>query len=527
MLDLFAGTRSIGKAFEARGHEVYSIEWDERHEDIDWYADMFDVTAEEIIKRFGKPDIIWSSPPCEKFSVAAIGKHWHKGTNDPKTEETKEALRLLEHTVQLIKDLDPKYYFIENPRGKMRKVDVMQDLPRHTVTYCFGGETKIITKEGTFEIKELSGREMELLSSDGEWIKSPIRNYGKQELMKLTVSRAKRQKEIYVTPNHKWFVKGKIVETKDLQPKQRLDYSNTNPVEVEIRKEWVARGFTFGDGWVLDSKEKALIQFCGEKVEMMPFFEGYGGKSWRDDKENLRIEKLYGLPRSWKKEMPPVDEDPSNIFSWLAGYLAADGTVHKDSAQVSISSSVKADLEHFRDLCRVVGIDTYSIVEYWRKGYGKEKTPLYQLTLMRSDIPSEMIIRKKHRESFLRFGRPKHQPRCWSVVSVEKTDRYEDVYCAEVPNKQSFTLEDGILTHNCQYGDTRMKPTDLWTNHPNPKFKPACKNGDPCHVAAPRGSQTGTQGIKGAVLRSVIPKELCEHVVLISEESYTEDKEIR
>lgn len=70
----------------------------------------------------------------------------------------------------------------------------------------------------------------------------------------------------------------------------------------------------------------------------------------------------------------------------------------------------------------------------------------------------------------------------------------------------------------CHYGDTRMKPTDIWCNHPNPKFKPACKNGDPCHVAAPRGSQTGTQGIKGSVDRSKIPNELCEHIVKICEE---------
>lgn len=70
----------------------------------------------------------------------------------------------------------------------------------------------------------------------------------------------------------------------------------------------------------------------------------------------------------------------------------------------------------------------------------------------------------------------------------------------------------------CQYGDTRMKPTDLWTNHPNPKFKPMCKNGDPCHVAAPRGSRTGTQGLKDATERSVIPSELCKHIVGICEE---------
>ena len=70
----------------------------------------------------------------------------------------------------------------------------------------------------------------------------------------------------------------------------------------------------------------------------------------------------------------------------------------------------------------------------------------------------------------------------------------------------------------CQYGDSRMKPTDIWTNHPNPKFKQPCKNGDTCHTPAPRGSRTGTQGLKGAKERSVIPKDLCKHIVIISEE---------
>ena len=69
----------------------------------------------------------------------------------------------------------------------------------------------------------------------------------------------------------------------------------------------------------------------------------------------------------------------------------------------------------------------------------------------------------------------------------------------------------------CQYGDTRMKPTDIWTNHPNPQFKPPCKNGDKCHTPAPRGAKTGTQGIKGAMDRSRIPEQLCEHIVDICE----------
>jgi site-specific DNA-cytosine methylase len=61
----------------------------------------------------------------------------------------------------------------------------------------------------------------------------------------------------------------------------------------------------------------------------------------------------------------------------------------------------------------------------------------------------------------------------------------------------------------------RMKPTDIWTNHPNPNFIPACKNGEPCHAKAPRGSSTGTQGMKNAREKGVIPDALCDHIVLI------------
>lgn len=61
----------------------------------------------------------------------------------------------------------------------------------------------------------------------------------------------------------------------------------------------------------------------------------------------------------------------------------------------------------------------------------------------------------------------------------------------------------------CQYGDTRMKPTDIWHNIPTLKLKSPCKNGDKCHEPAPRGSPTGTQGLKGCVERSKIPYNLC------------------
>lgn len=143
VVDLFSGTQSIAKAFRNAGHETFTIDFDEQHQGLDWYEDIFNVESSDIIDRFGVPDVVWASPPCEKFSVAAIGKHWIKGTNLPKTEGTKLALQLLEHTVKLIQDLNPRVFFIENPRGKMRKMDCLQGIPRYTVTYCQYGDTRM------------------------------------------------------------------------------------------------------------------------------------------------------------------------------------------------------------------------------------------------------------------------------------------------------------------------------------------------------------------------------------------------
>ena len=65
----------------------------------------------------------------------------------------------------------------------------------------------------------------------------------------------------------------------------------------------------------------------------------------------------------------------------------------------------------------------------------------------------------------------------------------------------------------CQYGDFRMKPTDIWTNCPNWKPKPMCKPRAKCHESAPRGTHAGTQGLKGNYERSKIPIQLCSEVL--------------
>lgn len=146
VLELFAGTRSIGKAFEEKGHEVFSIEWDKQFKDINLYEDILKVQASDIINKFGYPDVIWASPDCTTYSIAGISHHRMKeetGNLAPCSEYAKYCDRVNQHMLCLILALSPKYWFIENPRGGLRKMDFMNGLPRYTVTYCQYGDFRM------------------------------------------------------------------------------------------------------------------------------------------------------------------------------------------------------------------------------------------------------------------------------------------------------------------------------------------------------------------------------------------------
>ena len=143
ILELFAGSRSIGNAAEQLGFQVYSSDIN-AFKDINYVSDIlqFDVSKVPFI-----PDVIWASPPCTFFSVASIGKHWNID-NTPKTENAKLGVTIVQKTIEIIKyfkELNPNIiYFVENPRGKLRKLPVANYFDkRHTVTYCQYGDKRM------------------------------------------------------------------------------------------------------------------------------------------------------------------------------------------------------------------------------------------------------------------------------------------------------------------------------------------------------------------------------------------------
>ncbi len=141
VLELFAGSRSVGKIAEELGMEVFSSDLIE-FEGIDYPISILDF---DITKVPFQPDVIWASPPCTGFSVAAIGHHWAggKGAYIPKTETAKLGIELVKKTLEIINHFQPTYWFMENPRGVLRKLDVVKGLKKNSVTYCQYGDERM------------------------------------------------------------------------------------------------------------------------------------------------------------------------------------------------------------------------------------------------------------------------------------------------------------------------------------------------------------------------------------------------
>jgi len=138
VLDLLSGMKGWGGPWEEAGHEVIYVD---NRADLNptFVWDIFEAEPTDLP---WKPDVILASPPCKKFSVTNINRNWTID-NQPRYPDVQLALDLVYRVRHWINVLEPQFFVIENPRGKLRKLDVLADLERRTVAYCQYGEERM------------------------------------------------------------------------------------------------------------------------------------------------------------------------------------------------------------------------------------------------------------------------------------------------------------------------------------------------------------------------------------------------
>jgi hypothetical protein len=130
-IELFCGTAGFTKISQINGIECISFDSRRREGTCE---PCIRVDINEIDLNFFKGldvFILWAGLPCDIWSYASGGFHLDNNFN-PKTEKAKEHLRLFFKTIEIIEICNPDFYFIENPRGKLRNFPPVLDMVKNT-----------------------------------------------------------------------------------------------------------------------------------------------------------------------------------------------------------------------------------------------------------------------------------------------------------------------------------------------------------------------------------------------------------
>jgi len=139
VLELFAGTHSVGKVCKELGYEVVSLDLagaDININILEWdYKKAFEP---------GHFDVIWASPPCHSFSscrrcwINRKTKYFGDKIITAKMlddDMETNGLPIVRKTEEIIKYFNPNRWIMENPStGKMKHY--LKHLPHYDVDYC-------------------------------------------------------------------------------------------------------------------------------------------------------------------------------------------------------------------------------------------------------------------------------------------------------------------------------------------------------------------------------------------------------
>lgn len=320
---------------------------------------------------------------------------------------------------------------------------------------CFTRDTEFLTDRGIKSFENFDhGDVVNVVNANGKWAPATVRNFGESEIYELQVRNGNRVETIKTTKNHRWYAKNTpTYSTFDIRTTSELsegDHLRTKRIyecsDVIPSKVGIMHGMVYGDGTYDKKRNHTRIHLIDDKKELLPhFIDGSVSTTGKDD--NLVV---YGLPSHWK-ELPSIEMNIEYLYGFLMGLFATDG--NNSNNQHTISSSNHKDINKIRDISIVCGINTGSIRTLRELSpFDGSYSLLYEFTLSNIDIKNGFHLRKLHKDNYIMKNiNYQSKERYWKVESIVATGEYENVWCVQEPETESFVLANGILTKNCSF----------------------------------------------------------------------------
>lgn len=348
------------------------------------------------------------------------------------------------------------------PAGRITSNAGAQDHKRAvSLINCLAGDTPVLTRSGIQPIKDLAGKDVEILNGDGNWTTAPFKSFGTQDTYKITLRWGdnKRNKTVvYATKDHRWFLSDGRVVTTEFWLTGGLSNKTRSIPHIYVPKDdhddvkfnaGLIHGLVYGDG-SHSYNDKYYLSLCGEKRELTNHIEVITGIKPSVYEDTTR----FTVSSSVNYKAVPDTMDQNYIKGFIYGVLATDGSL--TGRMFGCEACLYGDKEL---IDYVINYAPYAgiIPTYHRKSagrgevtnFGERTKDLWVIGLHPATLERDFIIRSRHKNNHVITEWGVAACQRWLVESVDSTPVPQEVFCCHEYETTAFAIFNGMKTGQC------------------------------------------------------------------------------
>lgn len=345
---------------------------------------------------------------------------------------------------------------------------------------CVAPETRILTKEGYYEIKDLVNKKIEVWNGN-EWSETEVKQTGSnQKLIKVVLSNGST---IHCTEYHKFLIETglrpsdksieNIIEAKDLTIGMKL-IKHDLPLIIngpELKYAYT-HGLFCSDGTHCytkygEHKKQAKITLYDEKKKLINFLDIRTSSYEETANGTINVMLPYDIS---DKYVVPINYSLISKLRWFEGVCDGDGTVcnNGDNQSIQVASIHKNYLIDIQLMLQTIGINA-KVTKNKDKCIGElpdgkggikeyECQEIYRLLINSVDTQQLLCLGFNPKRLKITKRDPQRSAAQFiKIVAIEDEERYDDTYCF-TESKKNRGMFEGVLLGNCseivEYSDS-------------------------------------------------------------------------